>query len=519
MEAEHVPVLIIGSGLAGTSAAMFLGLHGINPLLVERHPSTSNQPKARGQSWHTMEALRIAGVHERVREAGYDVNIGMPIVIANSVAGPIVHEIMGEQWPDIGHLTQEHMAMASQERTEPILLERARELGATARFSTRVDSIEPDEDGVTAWLTELETGREYRVRADYVLAADGWRSPTREALGIGVHGRGALSHSVSVVFEADLAELVHGREFALFYLRGNPELGDGATFASTDTPGRWVLNLPYSPERGETPDDFTEARILAGVRAATGRPELAVRIVNAAPTTLAHRVADRFSAGRVHLLGDAAHVMPPHGGQGGNTAVLDGFHLAWKLAGVLHGWAGSGLLDSHDAECRPYGELIAGQQYSNMVFRSAPHLADGTEDEIVPPLRPLLGYRYPNGAIVPEPGENGALLEDPETANGRPGSRAPHVWLAEGSIHDLFGREFVLLTASETWAKTAESVAEELGVPLRAHVLDDGDWSARYGIGEAGASLVRPDRFVAWRTTLAGTAEELTTALRTVLAR
>jgi putative polyketide hydroxylase len=71
-------VLIVGAGLAGTSTALFLGLHGVPSLLVERHPSISNQPKARGQSCHTMEALRIAGVAERVRDAGYDVNLGMP---------------------------------------------------------------------------------------------------------------------------------------------------------------------------------------------------------------------------------------------------------------------------------------------------------------------------------------------------------------------------------------------------------------------------------------------------------
>lgn len=516
---ERVPVLIVGSGLAGTSAAMFLGLHGVPALLIERHPSTSTQPKARGQSAHTMEALRIAGVADRVRDAGYDMDLGMPIVIAESVAGRQIHQLMGEKWPDWSHLTPVRGAMASQQHAERIMLERARELGVQARFSTRLSSLEQDADGVTARLTELDTGRTYQVCADYLIAADGWRSPIRTALEIGTHGRGDLGHSMSVQFDAELDDVVRGREFALFYLRDNPGLGSGAVFVSTDTPGRWVLLFGYDPD-AERPEDFTEEQLIAKVRSGVGIEDLDVRLVDWVPTGMAHRVADTFTRGRVHLIGDAAHTMPPHGGQGGNTAVLDGFYLAWKLAAVVRGWAGPALLDSHDAERRPYGELIAGHQYANMIMRSVPHLADGTEDEILLAEHTLLGYRYPDGAIVPEPDEDGAIVADPERTAGRPGSRAPHVWLPDGSsTMDLFGRGFVVLTGSGAWARAARKIAERLGVPLRAEVLAGDEWCRAYGVGVDGASLVRPDRFVAWRSRGAGTVSDLEHALRTVLSR
>ncbi|NYI07081.1 FAD-dependent monooxygenase [Allostreptomyces psammosilenae] len=528
---ERVPVLIVGAGLAGTSTAMFLGLHQVPSLLVERHPGTSNQPKARGQSWHTMEALRIAGVSERVRAAGYDVDRGMPIVIARSVTGPRLHEVLPERWPDWSHITPERMGMASQERAEPILADRARELGAELRFSTRLETFEQDAHGVTAVLRDLRTDAVSRVRADYLVAADGWRGGIRRRLGIGTHGRGTLEHSVAVVFEADLRQALAGREFALFYLQ-NPELGGGSgAFVTTDTPGRYVVTFGYDPDAGGGYADVTDEYCLAQVRIALGVPDLEVELVDRAPTGLAHRIADRFSCGRVHLVGDAAHTMPPHGGQGGNTAVMDGFHLAWKLAAVVRGHAGAALLDSHDAERRPYGELIAGQQYTNMIHRAAPHLADGTEDAPVPWERLLLGYRCAAGAVVPEPDEDGALHEDPARPTGRPGSHAPHVWLIRDGerlpVLDLLGREFVLLTESAGWARAADEVAGRLGVPLRAVLINgeggpadpEGRWRRAYGVGPDGASLVRPDRLIAWRSPGAGGADALGEALCTVLRR
>ncbi|WP_163512906.1 FAD-dependent monooxygenase [Fodinicola acaciae] len=521
MSDTHVPVLIVGAGLAGGSTAMFLGLHGVRSLVVERHPSTSNHPKARGQSWHTMEALAYAGVADRMSAAGYDISLGMPIVIAQTVTGPPIHEILGEAWPDLSHITPAVMAMASQERAEPILMERAIELGAEYRFGTRLESFRQDDDGVTAQLRDLATGEVSTVTADYLVAADGWRGEIREWLGIGTHGRGDIGNAVAVIFDADLESVVKGREFALFYLQ-NQELSDTfgtGAFVSTDTPGRWAVMFAYDPAVKDFAD-YTDLDVIDKVRIAIGIPDLDVRLVDRSATGMAHRIADRFRAGRVFLTGDAAHTMPPHGGQGGNTAVMDGFYLAWKLAYVLRGFAGPRLLDSHDAERRPYGELIAGQQYSNMIFRSAPQLADGTEDEMVDPFAALLGYRYPDGAVVPEPDEDGARLEDPAKPTGRPGSHAPHVWLGEGrsTIH-LFGHEFVLLTSSDEWASVADEVARRLGVPLRAVVLDSVEWREKYGVGPDGASLVRPDRFIAWRSVGAGTAEDLENALKTVLDR
>ncbi|GAA0526202.1 FAD-dependent oxidoreductase [Saccharopolyspora subtropica] len=517
---ERVPVLIVGAGLSGLSTAVFLGLHGTRSLVVERHASTSSHPKARGQQQHTMEALRLAGLEAEFTAASPK-SRGFLLRIAESASGPVFREILHDTFLPMGHLTPASAADASQANAERILLARARELGAEVRFGTTLESFEQDDAGVRAVLADAGGNR--IVQADYLVAADGHRSPIREQLGIGTHGRGTLGHSIHWLVRADLSHVVGDRQ-VMYYLQ-NPRLSGGTgVLASTDRADEFVVGVGFDPRR-EGLADFTEQRRLEQIRLATGVPDLQVEILQANTTEIGMRVADRFSDGRVYLVGDAAHTMPPQGGMGGNTAVMDGFYLAWKLDAVLRGEAGPGLLDSHDAERRPVGELIAENQYRNALVRNLPDRAVEGDAPIEDPALLMFGYRH-NGAVVREPGDAGELLEDPTRPTGRPGSRAPHVVLTtptgEVSTIDLFGRGFVLLTGSAQWARTAERVATELGVRLRPQLIGGettGDWTGPYGVREDGAVLVRPDRFIAWRSPGPGTAADLEKALRTVLDR
>lgn len=514
MTDERHPVLVVGAGLAGLSAAMFLAVHGVRALVVERHPTTSVYPKARGQFPHTMEALAVAGVADSMVAASPP-EPGFRIVVAESVTGRVHNEVLVDRNPDFGELSPAGWANASQERAEPILLARARELGAEVRFATELVSFTQDESGVRAVIRD-ERG-ERTVLADYLVAADGHRSPVRHALGIGVHGRGDLSRSIGIVFEADLGR----RGFGLYYLQ-NPELPEGGgVVVSTDEPNRYALAVGYR-------EDVTDAEWLAMIRTATGVPDLNPTLITNGVTTgyTAVRVADSFSRGRVHLIGDAVRVMPPTGGFGGNTAIMDGYYLAWKLAMVLRGEAGPGLLDSHDLERRPYADILVEQQYAAFVQRMRPDLVDDTVAAPVDPLSALFfGYRHLSNAVAAEPGEDGALLENPEQPTARPGSRAPHVPLrrndSELSTRDLFGRNFVLLVASagEKWLQEARMVNLSLTVHRIGTDVEDseGRFTKTYGITERGAVLVRPDGFVAWRAE----AEEgdLAGAVHRILAR
>ncbi|QGN32988.1 FAD-dependent monooxygenase [Microlunatus sp. Gsoil 973] len=528
--ASQTPVLIVGAGLAGLSTAMFLGLHGIRSVVVERHRRTSTQPKARGQVPTVMEAFRIAGVEEDVADAGFDTAKPMEIVIGPSVMDQPYQTLVQSFDFDFAAFSPVRMAMASQEAVEPIVMRRARELGAEVLFSTELAGFTADDDHVVAELTDLVTGERRAVRADYLVGADGWRTGIRHAAGIGTHGHGSLSSWVGTVFRADLGGVLNDREMLLVYLQ-NPKLHGGTgAFTVTDEPGRYVLSFAFDPEH-ESFADFTAEDCVEQIRTAVGDPGLPVELLEFAETEFAHRLADRFVAGRVVLAGDAAHVMPPTGGQGGNTAVLDGFDLGWKLAMIIKGQAGPGLLDSYDAERRRYGEWIAEYQYQNLLHRMTPGGADQRDPHAdLDPLDLMFGARVVDGAVCAEPGDDHGFIESPTAAGGRPGSRAPELRLRAGtgtrSVLDLFGRGFVVLTADPAWLTATATVADCLGVPVDVQVLGEDDvvepsdgWTDRYGIGPRGASLVRPDRFVAWRTADPADPAALEAALRTILRR
>lgn len=487
MEDEQVQVLVVGAGLGGLSATLFLAQQGISVLGVAKHAHTAVHPKATGQTPRTMELMRLAGVEDEVM-AGSGGSV--VIKIAESLKGRVFNTIVPEEGAfEFGTLSPAPFGMASQVHVEPVLLARARELGAEVRFRTELVSFEQDEEGVTARLLDVATGRLSTVRASHLVGADGHRSRVRERLGVEQRGRGALARHVGVVFEADLEGHVAPGKSTLYYLQ-NPAF-TGAFVSLND---RHVFTVEYHPERGESLASYDEARCVELLRIATDVPDLEPKIVDVTQWEMAAWMADRFSVGRVFLVGDAAKVTPPTGGLGGNTAVQDGFDVAWKLAAVLKGEAGPGLLESYEAERRPYAQAVVDCSYRNYVERFAPQLMGDDVPEPIDPVRLGFGFPCRSGAVLREDDDDS--LEDPFSSSGRPGFRAPHVLVerdgAEVSTVDLFGRGWTLVTLDPAWSDC------EVDVP----VLSDpsGQLAARYGIGERGAGLVRPDGVVAWRS-------------------
>ncbi|RMB82981.1 FAD-dependent monooxygenase [Streptomyces shenzhenensis] len=532
---ETVPVLVAGAGPGGLSTAVFLGLHGVPALVVERHPGTSTAVKATGQYPHTMEALAIAGAAETVRERGRRYRSDFHMVVAETLAGPVLRTLMSGDQLSMRHVSPEDWGTASQSAVEAVLADRARELGARLHFSTRLTSLTQDADGVTAVTEHTDTGERRVIRAQYLVAADGWRSGIRQSLGIAVSGRGTVGKVLRVLFQADLSEpLSHtdgaadGRRFTALHV-------GRAVLFNTEIPGLYGYFRNLTPE---LPDGWwtRENAVAAQIRSDLGIPNTPLKIEEIGETEISCGVAQRFREGRVLLVGDAAHVMPPTGGMGGNTAYLDGLYLGWKLAAVLNGTAGEGLLDSHDAERRPYAAELVEQQFANLVDRISPELANASLAEPLPPPVIAFGYRFPKGAVLAEPDDGGELFENPARPTGRPGSHAPYVPLTrvDGSATSttaLFGHAFVLLTGPDgaAWAEGAVAAADALGVAVQVHrvgpgtgLLDaDGAFAAAYGIGADGAALVRPDRFVAWRSAGArpDPVAEIEHALRHVLQR
>ncbi|WP_433265108.1 aklavinone 12-hydroxylase RdmE [Actinosynnema sp. CS-041913] len=491
-EDKRVQVLVVGAGLGGLTATLFLAREGVSVLGIAKHTSTSPHPRATGQSNRTMEVFRRGGVADEVARGSEGVSSGIVVKVAESLRGKVFHTIVHEEDElDVG-LSPEPFGMASQDHVEPVLLAGAREHGAEVRFGHELRSLSQDGSGVTAEVLDRATGEVYRVRADYLVAADGHRSFVRESLGIGRQGRGPLSRHVGVVFDADLEHLVAADKGTLYYLRNEAFTG---AFVVTNTVRRNVFTVEYHPERGESPADFPASRCVELLRIATDVPDLEPHIVDITSWEMAAWLSDSFRSGRVFLVGDAAKVTPPTGGMGGDTAVGDGYDIAWKLAAVLKGEAGQGLLDSYEPERRPYARYVVDGSFANYVQRMAPHLAGPDVPEPVDHLQLIFGYRCRSNAVLADD-DDPSLLENPLEPSGRPGFRAPHVTVEHDGVAkstiDLFAG-WTLVTLDRAWADA----------PVDVPVLADptGELAKRYGIGGHGASLVRPDGVIAWRAT------------------
>ncbi|GGW29862.1 FAD-dependent oxidoreductase [Streptomyces griseoloalbus] len=538
---HRTPVLIVGGSLVGLSMSLFLGRLGVPHTLVERHAGTSIHPRGRGNNVRTMELFRAAGVDRRIEEAASVLADNHGILQTPTLVGDAGEWLFRRIDPGGGlaRFSPAGWCLCSQNDLEPVLLRSARELGGDLRFGTEMMSFDQDPDGVTALVKSRETGEHTTVRADYLVAADGPRSPVRERLGIGQNGPGDLFHNVSVTFTSrDLAEVVGDRRFIVCYLTG-PD-ADGALLP-VDNREHWVFHAPWHPEHGETLEEFTDERCVAHIRRAVGVPDLDVTITGRAAWHAAERVAERYAEGRVFLAGDSAHEMSPTGAFGSNTGIQDAHNLAWKLAAVLGGWAGPALLRSYDAERRPVAEATSARASSRSVEHSHPGYTPaggpggpgGGKGGI---LNVALGYRYPRGAVL---GADPAtpVVPDSIALTGEPGSRAPHLWLDRAgtriSTLDLYERSLVLLSSEHgAWHAAAADVAAQRDVPLDAYRIGDGpdadltpeagaDWARAHGITAAGAVLVRPDGFVAWRSEgpSAAPAKTLREAIDTVLAR
>ncbi|MFB6848033.1 FAD-dependent oxidoreductase [Streptomyces sp. NPDC056373] len=534
------PVLIVGGSLVGLSTALFLARHGVRCTLVERRPSTSIHPRAVGYYPRTGELLRQAGVEDAaVREAsGFATHRTRAGV--TSLAGEVLfskEELEGDD--DLGDLTPSRLLLLPQDRLEPLLRERAVELGADLRFGTELVSFAEDPEGVTAVLDDGAGGTR-TFRSSYLVACDGPRSTVREALKVPRQGRGVLSRHVSIAFGADLRPVLGDRRYSVVHIQ-NPQVTGILVHDDTLTGGTLIVG--YRPEDGESLEDFTDDRCAELVRAAVGAPGTDVTIRSRFPWDMAEQVAERFVHGRVLLAGDAAHVVPPTGGYGANTGIADAHNLAWKLALVAGGVAGAGLVETYDAERRPVALYTAEQGSLQLALRSGTATPE-QRAAVADAVTVTSGQAYRSAAVVAEPG--GADLpvaSDPRALRGAPGTRAPYVELVRGgepvSTLDLFGRDFVLLTGENgrEWISAAVAVSAALGLKITARRVvpgtdagagtladPDGTWSERYGgLRPEGAVLVRPDGVVAWRSPGADPEGEetpvLTAVLRGVLAR
>ena len=515
---REAPVLIAGGGLVGLSMAMFLAQQGVRSMIIERLRGGSALPRAAHFHLRTLELFRQAGIEAEVQRQSEQEFLPEGAIIAmDSLSGRKLADIIGSLNAGVEVVSPCRRLFVTQPGLEPILRRRAMQAGATVLEGHEVVSFEQDDGGVSVTARDVDSGRERTLRGSYLVGADGAHSRVRDLLNIPFDGRGVFSNSITIYFDADLRPQMLGKPISVIYIN-NPEFGGFFRLSKDCRSGFLAINTigdpKNNPDVANAAKDVSEPRLIELVRIGAGVADLPVKITGLARWRSTSDIARQYQSGRVFLVGDAAHVMPPNGGFGGNTGIHDAHNLAWKLAYVLSGTAGPDLVDTYDMERRPVGKFTVEQAYTRYVTRTATYLGATDFQPLAPDFNIEIGYLYNSPAVDSENASEQQVQGDPVENGGRPGARAPHVWLLRSSERvstlDLFGRSFVLMAGGEgaDWCAAAQRAANETcpGLALDCYrvgrdVQEERELSFThaYGLSASGAVLVRPDGVVAWR--------------------
>ncbi|MBB5913834.1 2-polyprenyl-6-methoxyphenol hydroxylase-like FAD-dependent oxidoreductase [Nocardia transvalensis] len=520
---QQIPVLVVGGGLVGLSAALFLEYHDIPYVLVERRAGASVLPRSRGMHVRTAELYRQIGIEEPVQRAastalraggfgGAWEGDSLRTATALELPPSMLAMMKGDPSPA-------RFLFLPQVLLEPVLADLARERGGDLRFGVELVDFDGDAAGVTATLRD-ESGSVTRVRADYLIAADGAGSPIRRALGIPGAELPPTHHYLNAFCRVDLTGVLGGRSFSQCEIVNDRVRGLVLTKNNTD---EWSFHIEYDPA-AESPRDYPDERCVDLIRAMIGEHDIPVEVLARSAWDTGTFVADEYRRDRIFLAGDAAHRHAPWGGFGGNTGIADVHNLAWKLAAVLAGTAGPALLDTYAAERRARATVAVEQSRLGADFRTRYRIATGDNaDDLARQLDPgavMTRFRYASNAVC------GTATGRPHVDRlaGQPGTRLPHLWIdaAESvSTLDLCGPGFALLVVgtSAAWRDAAARALRDTGIEIAVHALPAEPWGIATWLPEGGALLVRPDMHVAARSDTGLTPATLTATLRSITGR
>ena len=525
---DTTPVLIVGGGPVGLVLAIDLAWRGVPCMLVNTGDTTARHPQGSTHNCRSMEHYRRLGIGNQVRNTGLPQEDDTAVSYLTRFTAPELSRIhmpspaekrrqMAERDPSL--LTPEPIHRASQFYVEPVLHEHAKTLPQIdLKFGWELTEFNEHVDGVTSQIRNVETGETRTVESRWIVGCDGGQSHVRRALGISYKGDGGdevafmIGSMLSIYIDAPgLYDVMACAPAYQFWTVNN----EGRTCVVTlDGRGKFVVLAKFPNP------DLDNDGIAAALQVAIGA-EIDIEVLSVKPWTAGNAlVAERFGSERAFLAGDSAHLFTPTGGFGMNTGIDDAANLAWKLAGVHHGWAADTILQTYETERRPIGirNTKACRALASDVATIV--IPDGLEDdtdagaaaraalgehlagfgEEFASLGIQLGARYDGSPLIVADGTEppvGTPIDYIPTSC--PGGRAPHIWLENGdSILDRFGKWFSLLKLGTTDVDTGplEAATMAQGVPLSVVEIEEPQARALY---ECDLVLVRPDGHVAWR--------------------
>jgi len=550
----HTDVVIVGTGPTGSAAALALSTYGVKVYMVTRHGWVSNTPRAHITNQRTMEVLRDLDVSKEVTLYGSSWELMGDTLFTTSLASEELLRINAWGTGDDRHgayvaASPEGMLDVTQPEMESVLLKNAAERGANLAFQTEYLSHIQDDDGVTVSFRNRISGHEYDVRARYLIGADGARSRVADDAGLPLVGDEARATTAYVQFNADLSHLVAHRPSILYWIASpSAQFGEiGMGLLRTVRPWtEWIAGWGHDPEAG--PPDFSEESLLKRIHSMIGDSSVEVQVTATSTWLVNQAFAEVYSVGRVFCGGDAVHRHPPSGGLGSNTSIQDAFNLAWKLAYVINGHAHPSLLETYSDERAPIGRQIVDRANKsrrefaelNASFRSITpsEWPDGLLAKLGDPspasaeLRDALmkglaiknyefnahgvemNQRYESGCVIQDAAEREIWPHDAELhyqPSTRPGAKLPHAWLVNQygrriSTLDVVGRGKTTLITGISGRAWVEAV-KRMDLPwLDSVTVGDlatrdlyRSWALVREVDEAGALLVRPDGYIAWR--------------------
>jgi 2,4-dichlorophenol 6-monooxygenase len=542
---------------------MLLSDQGIRNIMINKYGATSPGPRSHITNQRAMEILRDLGLEDAAKDLATPQAM-MGNVFAESVVGQEFGRLYAWSTHPTAKAAHDLASPCSvcdlpQLYFEPLVVSQCSLRGSDVRFHTEYVSHVQDADGVTVEVRDNLTGSEYKIRAKYLVGADGARSKIAEDIGLPYEGQMALgdSGSLNIEFTADLSELVAHRPSDMFWLlqSGIGVNGTGVGVLRMVRPwNKWVCVWGYELAGG--PPQLSKEEAVAVVQKLIGTDTIPVTVDAMSNWTINQQYAARISEGRVFCMGDAIHRHTPMGGLGLNTSVQDAYNLAWKLALVIRGAAGADLLSTYDVERAPVAKQIVQRAYKSLeklppMFAAlglppAPSQAD-LENALAKlksanaegatmrsKLRAAIddtmvafggghgvemNQRYASSAVATDGASDPGFSVDPiffYEASSFPGAHLPHAWITEGkkkvSTLDLCGKgRFTLLTGisgGAAWAAAAAQATAALGVEIVVRVIGPGqayedawgEYQKVSDVEEDGALLVRPDMFVAWRS-------------------